>query len=685
MSAQEITLSKEFKTQTTKAIISIIIFLLAYAVLFVMALVLTAISVYAGYLLIVNYPRFLTIALGTGLASLGFIVLFFLLNFLFKSSKVDRSHLQEIQAEDEPQLFKLIQEIVSKVDTDFPKRVYLSNEVNAAVFYDSSFWSMFLPVRKNLQIGLGLVNTVTKEELKAILAHEFGHFSQRTMKVGSYVYNVNHVIFNTLYGNDAYDRMVEKWAGVSGYFSIFALIAIKIVAGIQWILRQLYTLVNKSYLALSREMEFHADEIAASVTGYEPLKSSLLRLSLADHSYNEVLSFYNGKVSENLRSENIYSEQSYILNFLAEDSKIGTKHIFPDVSLNHLNKYDKSKLVIKDQWASHPGTAERIERLEKTNFLSKTNEILPANQLFANIERTQQELTNKIFHAVKYEKEARLNSIEQFRQDFHQELAENSFSKIYNSYYNSKNPEVFDLSDNHPFSENLSLEDLFSDDKTDLVYSAIALENDIATLQQISEKTLSVKSFDYDGKRYKKSESSSLCVKLHGELKKAKDEIKENDKQIFRFFNALDLSKNEVPKLKSFYEKYFAYDKEYEDRIYIYNMLTERMQFIHLTTPFDEIKSNFLSIAALEPRLKENILEIMENPFYEADITKEIRENFQIYLGRELCYFSRESYNDGNLEIFFTALNYYSYLLSRGFFLQKRAMLKYKEDLIVKV
>lgn len=433
MSAQEITLSKEFKTQTTKAIFSILIFFLAYTILFALALALTAISVYGGYLLIVNYPRVLTIGLGIGLASLGFIVLFFLLNFLFKSSKGDRSHLHEIQPADEPELFKLIQEIVSEVGTDFPKKVYLSNEVNAAVFYDSSFWSMFLPVRKNLQIGLGLVNTLTKEEFKAILAHEFGHFSQRTMKVGSYVYNVNHVIFNTLYGNDSYDRMVEKWANVSGYFSIFALVAIKIVAGIQWILRQLYTLVNKSYLALSLEMEFHADEIAARVTGYEPLKSSLLRLDLADHSYNQVLSFYDGKVSESLRSKNIYSEQSYILNFLAKDSNIGTKHIFPDVSLSHLNKYNKSKLKITDQWASHPGTAERIERLEWTGLRSKTNEFLPANQLFANIERTQQELTNKIFHVVKFEKEATLNSIEQFQLDFHQELEENSFSKIYNS------------------------------------------------------------------------------------------------------------------------------------------------------------------------------------------------------------------------------------------------------------
>jgi Zn-dependent protease with chaperone function len=39
--------------------------------------------------------------------------------------------------------------------------------------------------RKNLQIGIGLVNSVTVSEFKAVLAHEFGHFSQRSMKVAA--------------------------------------------------------------------------------------------------------------------------------------------------------------------------------------------------------------------------------------------------------------------------------------------------------------------------------------------------------------------------------------------------------------------------------------------------------------------------------------------------------------------
>lgn len=55
-----------------------------------------------------------------------------------------------MKEKDQPELFTLIREVVRDVDTDFPKRVYLSADVNAAVFYDSRFWSMFLPIKKNL-------------------------------------------------------------------------------------------------------------------------------------------------------------------------------------------------------------------------------------------------------------------------------------------------------------------------------------------------------------------------------------------------------------------------------------------------------------------------------------------------------------------------------------------------------
>ncbi|MBK6964787.1 MAG: hypothetical protein IPH20_12820 [Bacteroidales bacterium] len=112
--------------------------------------------------------------------------------------------------------------------------------------------------------------------------------------------------------------------------------------------------MNKSYMGLSREMEFHADEIAANVTGYEPLKNSLLRMSLAEHSFNSVLGFYDGKIANNTISGNLYKEQFFVMNFYAESDNISIKNNLPQVTYQDISRYNKSKLVIKDQWASHP-------------------------------------------------------------------------------------------------------------------------------------------------------------------------------------------------------------------------------------------------------------------------------------------------------------------------------------------
>ena len=148
MVSKDIRLSSEFKIQTTKAIASIVTFVLVYMLILIMTIAVTALCVYGGIMIGVTIPRFFGIALGIGLASLGFLVLFFLLKFMFKSNKMDRSHLYEINKKDEPELFKLINDIVKVVGTSFPKKIYLSTEVNASVFYDSNFWSMFFPVKK---------------------------------------------------------------------------------------------------------------------------------------------------------------------------------------------------------------------------------------------------------------------------------------------------------------------------------------------------------------------------------------------------------------------------------------------------------------------------------------------------------------------------------------------------------
>ena len=682
MEKKEIQLSTEFKTQATKAIISISFFVLTYLIILLLAVLLTGLCIAGGISLIAIKPMFATVALGIGLSSLGILILIFLLKFIFKSHKFDRSNLIEINKLEEPNLFSMISEIVYEVGTAFPKKVYLSSDVNASVFYDSSFWSMFLPVKKNLIIGLGLVNTVTKEELKAILSHEFGHFSQKTMKVGSYVYNVNKIIFNMLYDNESYENLVQKWANVSGYFSIFVVIAVKINAGIQWILRKMYGFVNKSYLGLSREMEFHADEIAATVTGYEPLKKSLLRMSLADISFNNVLNYYNGKISENMRSENIYREQNSVIQFLAERNNLAISNNLPDISLEEQSKFDKSKLVVKDQWASHPTIKERINRLEKTGLLTKNHLDTPANSVFSNIVELQKQLTDKLFEQVNYQGEVKFFSFNKFQEEYKQEVLSNLFSKIYNGYYDHKNPTCIELKHCNSIDNDISFHELFSDEKIDLVYTAIALQNDIETLKNISNNSLSIKTFDYDGVRFKRKNANKLIEKLKIELENVNEQIRKNDTDIYQYFEKVENQQNNPKKLELLYSNFFEFDKIFDSKYGIYLKLLNELQFVSVTTPYEEIRSNFKKIKPTEEILKQEINNLLSDKIFTTEITNEIKHNLEKYTSKTWEYFGGTIYYNENLDILYSAMHNYAYLLSRKYFLLKKAILTYQEELI---
>ena len=679
-----IEVSNSFKKMTTKAIIAIALFLIVYILLLFLAIGLTILSVIGGFYIIVAKPMAITLGLGIGLASLGFFILAFLFKFIFKKHKIDRSHLTEITEQTEPKLFRFISDIVKEVETDFPKKIYLSTDVNASVFYDSSFWSMFFPIKKNLQIGLGLVNTITEQEFKAIMAHEFGHFSQKSMKVGSYVYNVNQVIFNMLFDNESFDKMIQKWANVSGYFSIFVMIAVRIIEAIQWILKKMYDYININYLALSREMEFHADEVAANVAGFLPLKESLLRMDLAAHSYNSVINFYENKLSENIKSQNIYKEQNFVLTFLANESELPFKNDLPLVSSLDLSKFNKSKLIIKDQWASHPSTDERISNLERLNVIKENSNQESANSLFLSIEKLQQDLTNKLFSFVENPDKLLSLKIDDFKMEYIQNYEKNTFNKVYNGYYDNKNPNYFEVKDIESSNANQNVEMFFNKEKIDMIYDFIALENDKNTLLNIENKVFSIKTFDYDGQKIKANETSLLIPKIEKEIENLKVEITNNDIGIYSHFYHLAKEKGLETELKSRYIAFFKNDKEYDQKSELYLNLLNATEFVSNVTPFEQIKSNFNSLKKLETELKKEISIILESELYKSELTELIKENFDKYLKENWVYFANDEYIDYELQILFKSINDYSYLISRGYFLNKKDLLNFQTELLSK-
>ncbi len=660
---------------------AILLFLVVYLIIFLLALSLVGFCLQIGIKLITISPKFFTLVFGIAAIGLGVMVFYFVIKFIFKWNKVDRSHLIKVEEHDEPELFKMIHELVGEVDTSFPKNVYLSSDVNASVFYDSGFWSMFLPVRKNLMIGMGLVNATTKSELKAVLAHEFGHFSQRTMKVGSYVYNVNQIIYNLVNEDEAYHNALRKWSDWSWFFQFPAAIAGAFVSFIQWVLKGTYSVVNIAYMGLSREMEFHADEVAASITGYESLRSFLLRGPFASHCYDNVLMTYDRRVTNNMISSNVFQEHSYLMSFLASESNLKIENSFAVVSEYDHQKFNKSKLEIKDQWASHPETLDRITRLKASGFTKEQIDNQPATDYFKNGAKWEMMLTDVIFKNVVYEGEIKKLSLNEFIQEYHSDYKGGSFPKLFDCYYDNKNPISFHL-EQTGISTKGNFAELVSKEMIDKVYTAIALQGDIDMLRQIAEGQTAVKTFDYNGIRYKTKDSADLIPVLQNELERINDEILKNDMAIYEFFLLRENETTTQGKLKELYTAFFALDKELDRLFELPNKLVSLLAFTQQSTPNETIAENFKLVVPVEKEFRAQLRTILNEEGFKKSITQEWRHTLLDYLSLNREYFNGSSYIDSNLNKLFDTINTHEQILSKKYFVTKKELLEYQEGLM---
>src|SRR5439155_20978576 len=132
----------------------------------------------------------------------------FLVKGFFKTAQKERTVRAEITAEDQPLLFDFIERLCEDTGAPMPRRVYISHEVNAAVMTHTGITSLFWPTGKDLLIGLGLVNILSLSEFKSVLAHEFGHFAQKSTRLGGYVYTANRIIYDLVCGRDWFDEMI---------------------------------------------------------------------------------------------------------------------------------------------------------------------------------------------------------------------------------------------------------------------------------------------------------------------------------------------------------------------------------------------------------------------------------------------------------------------------------------------
>ncbi|WP_243348296.1 M48 family metallopeptidase [Parabacteroides sp. FAFU027] len=676
-----IQVSPEFRQSAYRSILSIGLFAVTYITLISLAIILTLLFGAAGLYLIWLKPMVVTIMGGIGLISAGILILIFLLKFIFQRNKTDYSNLIEIKPKQEPALFKLISEVVNEVQTQSPRKVYLTPEVNAAVFYSSSFWSMFLPVRKNLMIGVGLINTTTIGEFKGILAHEFGHFSQRSMKVGSYVNNTNRVIYNMLFENESYVDMAEMWASHSQYFAPFVSLALWIIKGIQWVLRKVYRILNLNYLKLSREMEFHADEVAANVVGSKTFSSALLRLEPSDQSLNSAINYFCNRPGTPARPVNIFRVHQTLLDSLAKQNRIPNRHGLPHITTQNLNRFRQSKLHIKNNWDTHPNMYDRVKAISKLNIPQLQPDNKQANSLLSDTNAVQERVSEVLFNGIELEWSPSPIGMQEFEQEFIQQEKKFEFDAIFHGFYDHFNPADFEIIPTERPASEKTFNELFSDDSIDLAIDIVSLTNDIETLQHISQNQQDITSFDYDGVTFKTADSISLSDKLKKEVEEKNSKLNHLLSEIHEYFSSLAELQGETTCFKEKYEALILRNKEYHEKMDYYTQVRNATQFMSQTTPFRVIEENLEKFKPIEKTFKEQIDLLLNSSTHEAIITDEIRANLTKYLNKSWSYFEVNQYSDDALDLLINSSNQYVYILSQSVFRAKKDLLDFQAQL----
>ena len=152
-----------------------------------------------------------------------------------------------LKPEENPALFAMIRDVARATGQAMPAEVYLCHDLNAWVSQRGGF--MGLGSRRVMGLGLPLMQVLTEAQLRAVLAHEFGHFHGGDTKLGPWIWKTRGAIVRTVQGLG--DSLVQK------PFLLYAKGFLRITH------------------AISRRQEIAADALAAQVAGGPNLAESL--------------------------------------------------------------------------------------------------------------------------------------------------------------------------------------------------------------------------------------------------------------------------------------------------------------------------------------------------------------------------------------------------------------------------
>ena len=542
-------------TKTGGAYMARVIAVLAGLALFLL-IYLAMIAAAAGLVyLAVIWPMYdinkLTLFLKLGSIAMTGMLFAFTLKFLFKSYSTDDKRNIELKKSEHPHLFEFIEKLAKETGAPKPKKVVVNPDINAAVYYNSTILSLFLPVRKNLLIGLGLVNSVNLTEFKAVLAHEFGHFAQRSMKLGSYVYMANRIIYGMVYERDSWDEMLDNWMASDFRLAVFAWIIMPIVLLVRGILKLVYQGINLLNSSLSRQMEFNADRVAVSVTGSNAIINGLYKLDAASQAQNLAFQHLSHATDHQLFTDNLFFHQREAFTHLKNTNPDFEEALFENQKVeNH-----QAAFLFNDEWetipemyASHPSNFKR-EKNTKKIFIEGIEDDRSPWVLFNDPDAVAKKVTRRLYNlSFQLKKDQKFTPAVEVQKFIEAELAETTYDARYQGMYDDRflNPVEIDkasalVEELELSTETLQLafEELYGKPLKTKMDELKQRGKDLNLLAMILNKQDKRKEFQIAGKKYAASQAEKVYTDLSGKFEQDQPYFVDFDKKAFAIHYAM--------------------------------------------------------------------------------------------------------------------------------------------------
>lgn len=103
-----------------------------------------------------------------------------------------------------PRLFRAIEEVAQATGQAMPAEVYAIPDLNAWVSQRGGF--MGLGSRRVMGLGLPLMQVLSVDEFRGVLAHEFGHYHGGDTALGPWIYRTRAAIERTLIGMSRHSK-----------------------------------------------------------------------------------------------------------------------------------------------------------------------------------------------------------------------------------------------------------------------------------------------------------------------------------------------------------------------------------------------------------------------------------------------------------------------------------------------